>query len=391
MAPPSVKVCLIQDYLPPYRIPLFTKVAQADGVDFTLLLTARGHANYQQWEDLWRDPPFKCVLVPGWRFRLKSDTDSGFNPALFGALLRRRPDVVICSGFSLNTILAIAYKLLFGKRVVVWTEATATTESFLSYPRLRESIRRFLARFVDGFIDAGTQAREYAQHLLPKRRRAPFFRSYNAVDNDSFARRCEAFREDAAAFEAFRRRFAPRNILFSGQLIERKNVALMIDVYAEILRRTGEPVGLIVLGQGPLKEYLRERKRTEALDHLYLEGFQLAEEYCKYFAAADAFMLLSVYDCNPLVIFEALAAGLPTLCSKNAGNAADFIADGENGYVVDPADPDEIVSRALSILARSDRPAMAAAGRRLVAKANYDSASAAFVDAARAVMAPPAE
>ena len=124
-----VTVCLIQDYLPPYRIPLFTKIAEADGIDFTLLMMARRHASYEQWEHLWRNPPFRCVLVDGWRFRFSSDMESGFNPALFFTLMRLRPDVVICSGFSLNTILALAYKLLFRKRVVVWTEATATTES----------------------------------------------------------------------------------------------------------------------------------------------------------------------------------------------------------------------------------------------------------------------
>jgi glycosyltransferase involved in cell wall biosynthesis len=376
-----LKVCLIQDYLPPYRIPLFTKIAAAGGIDFTLLIMARGHASYEQWADLWRNPPFKCALVPGWRFRLKSEAESGLNPRLFFALARRRPDVVICSGFSFNTILALAYRALFRKRVIVWTEATATSESYLSYPRLRTRIRRVLARWVDGFVDAGTEARIYAQSLIAQSRSVPFFRSYNAIDNDDFARRCDAFHADAAAFEAFRRRFAPRNILFSGQLIERKNIRRLLDVYEAILGCNADPIGLIVLGQGPLQDYLVERKREHGLRHLYVEGFQLAEDYYKYFAAADVFMLLSVYDCNPLVIFEALAAGLPAICSKYAGNAIDLIADGENGFIVDPEEVADVATKTLTILNAEDRGPVAAAARAAVRKANYGGAAQAFVDA----------
>ena len=376
-----VKVCLIQDYLPPYRIPLFTKIAAAEGIDFTLLLMARGHASYQQWSDLWRDPPFKCTLVPGWRFRTRSEAESGLNPALLSVLADLRPDVVICSGFSFNTILALAFKALYRRRLIVWTEATATSESFLSYPRLRTGIRRVLARWVDAFIDAGTEARAYAQGLLSPGRAGPFFRSYNAIDNEDFARRCEAFRGDAAAFEAFRGRFAPRNILFSGQLIERKNIRRMLDVYEAILKRSAEPVGLIVLGQGPLLDFLVEQKGARNLRHLYLEGFQLADDYYKYFAAADVFMLLSVFDCNPLVIFEALAAGLPAICSKHAGNAVDFISDGADGFIVEPEDVSDIAAKTLTILDTADRGRMASVARNAVRKANYDDASQAFVDA----------
>ena len=384
MASRPTTVCLIQDYLPPYRIPLFTKIAAADGIDFTLLLMARRDANYAQWADLWRDLPFDCTLVEGWRFRLKSENESGFNPALLFMLIRKRPDVVICSGFSLNTIFAILYRLVFRKRAIVWTEATATTESYLSYPRLRTWMRRVLARWVDAFVDAGTEARDYAHALLSPGRRVPFFRSYNAIDNEAFAARCEAFRQDAPAFAAFRKRFAPRNILYSGQLIERKNIGRLLDVYAEVSRRSPTPVGLILIGQGPLEDSVKERRRAENLDHLYAEGFQLADDYHKYFAVADAFVLLSTYDCNPLVIFESLAAGLPTICSRHAGNAADFIENGKNGYIVDPDDVPVVADRILAVLNTADRATMAAAARDTVRKANYDAAAQAFIDAVRA-------
>ena len=60
---------------------------------------------------------------------------------------------------------------------------------------------------------------------------------------------------------------APHNILFSGQLIERKNIGRLLEVYEEVLRHSPTPVGLIVIGQGPLKDSVLERKRAENLEH----------------------------------------------------------------------------------------------------------------------------
>ena len=55
------------------------------------------------------------------------------------------------------------------------------------------------------------------------------------------------------------------------------------------------------------------------------------------------------------MIFEALAAGLPAICSRHAGNAVDFIENGENGYIVDPEDVAAIADRSLTILKAADR------------------------------------
>lgn len=385
MSSRPTKVCLIQDYLAPYRIPLFARIAANEGIDFTLLLMANEHPSYKQWATLWHDPPFKCVLVPGIRYRLKSEMESRFNPNLFFVLARLRPDLVICSGFSSNTVLALIYRLLFHKRIIIWTEATAATESHLSYPNLRTRLRRLIASKIDAIIDAGTEARNYAKSLLPSAHRLPFFRSYNAIDTIGFAQRCDHFRAEKDKFQSFRNKFPVRNILFSGRLIELKNIRRLLEVYEEILRCNPTPVGLIILGQGPLHSLLEERKRVHHLEHLYIEGFQLEDEYYKYFALADVFILLSVYDCNPLVVIEALAAGLPTICSKYAGNAIDFISDGRNGFIVDPNDIPSVVQKTLTIMNTSDKASLAATAKDATQKANYDMAAQAFIEAIEVV------
>jgi glycosyltransferase involved in cell wall biosynthesis len=99
-------------------------------------------------------------------------------------------------------------------------------------------------------------------------------------------------------------------------------------------------------------------------------------------------VLLSASDCNPLVVFEALHAGIPIICSAHAGNAYDFIKPGKNGYIVDPTDKDCIVQHTMDVLNwdLSKRHGAAELSRQLVKKANYHDSAQAFIDACESLL-----
>jgi glycosyltransferase involved in cell wall biosynthesis len=112
-----------------------------------------------------------------------------------------------------------------------------------------------------------------------------------------------------------------------------------------------------------------------------VEGFVSQDEIPVYYALADVFVLLSIADPNPLVIFEALAAGLPIVCSSLAGNAVDFIVNGSNGFQVDPLDIDTVVDMMALALTTIDRVTSTCVSRELVMKANYRDIAKVFADA----------
>jgi glycosyltransferase involved in cell wall biosynthesis len=86
-----------------------------------------------------------------------------------------------------------------------------------------------------------------------------------------------------------------------------------------------------------------------------------------------------------LVLFEALAAGIPILFSNRIGNAVDFVKDGENGYIVDPFDAEAITLKAIELLkwdsAKRERAAILS--RNITKKANYHDSGKAFAEACR--------
>jgi glycosyltransferase involved in cell wall biosynthesis len=65
--------------------------------------------------------------------------------------------------------------------------------------------------------------------------------------------------------------------------------------------------------------------------------------------AADAFILNTRLDPNPLSAIEAAAAGLPVVMSSSAGNIREVVEVPQTGFVIrDPADPSEALRAVLA-------------------------------------------
>jgi glycosyltransferase involved in cell wall biosynthesis len=97
---------------------------------------------------------------------------------------------------------------------------------------------------------------------------------------------------------------------------------------------------LAVVGDGPMRGELEENLAgTSTVFTGYLEGEELARAY----AAADIFVFPSASDTFGNVVLEAMASGLPVIAPR-AGGPVDHVVDGENGFLFDPGDLEEMVS-----------------------------------------------
>ncbi len=66
--------------------------------------------------------------------------------------------------------------------------------------------------------------------------------------------------------------------------------------------------------------------------------------------AADAFILNTLQDPNPLAPIEAAAAGLPIVLSRKAGNVTELVERPGTGFTLDdPADPAEALRKVLTV------------------------------------------
>jgi len=337
-------------------------------------------AGRPEWKTIQKHLPFTVATLNGIVLNKESEFPVPLSPSFFLKLIRERPDVVICNGFNFGTLMTFMYKLLFGGKYIIWSEATVQSEMTLS--RLRIRLRKVLARHAAAFIDTGTQSRRYLESLIPPKSTIPFFRAYNCVEDNNFDP--TAIRPDEIA--RFREKYAPRNILFVGRLNNSKNIPGLLEAYRQIVSKAPD-TGLIIIGDGPLKQEIELFREKYGLRNIHIEGYVKNQEIIKYYALCDLFMLVSSLDRNPLVILEALHAGIPIVCSELAGNAVDFISPRQNGYIVDPANIGDIVAKSLEVLSWDEdkRRNASVFSHATVQKANYRDAAQAFIDAVKFV------
>ncbi len=122
-------------------------------------------------------------------------------------------------------------------------------------------------------------------------------------------------------------------LLNVGRLSKQKNQLMLIDVIKELNKIDIDFVLLFIGSLKNEKEYadLCLKNAENIFNIFFLEEKSNIGDYMY---CADAFCLSSLYEGLPLVVLEAMSAGVPIL-STPAGGVPDVIEDGVNGYLSD--------------------------------------------------------
>jgi glycosyltransferase involved in cell wall biosynthesis len=115
-----------------------------------------------------------------------------------------------------------------------------------------------------------------------------------------------------------------------GRLGPEKNLPFLLHAFTRIAGEVPD-LHLVIVGGGPQEESLGEMVHLLGLaSRIHLVGEMDYEEIPNWLAMGDFFALSSVSESHPLVVLEALAAGLPVLGIPCPG-VEDTIVDGLNG------------------------------------------------------------
>jgi UDP-glucose:(heptosyl)LPS alpha-1,3-glucosyltransferase len=154
-----------------------------------------------------------------------------------------------------------------------------------------------------------------------------------------------------------------RVILFVGMNFEVKGLKAILAAMGRLKQRQPQiETRLLVIGKGDPKRY-NGIARQLGLEKNVLFAGVWREEIALVYLAADLFALLSVHDTFGLAVLEALAAGLPVIISPTVG-ARDIVQNGENGYIVDPSNSEEVSRRMAQALEPKENTRMARCARQ---------------------------
>lgn len=128
-------------------------------------------------------------------------------------------------------------------------------------------------------------------------------------------------------------------ICFIGRLTEQKGLdVLLLAVRALIDQALHLRVWLV--GDGPLRSQLEGQTLKLGLsDVVQFLGFR--DDVPSLLRSSDVFALPSRYEAMPIVLLEAMAAGLPSVVT-DVGDNAELVEDGVSGITVPPENPEAL-------------------------------------------------
>jgi glycosyltransferase involved in cell wall biosynthesis len=368
-----------------------------------------------------------------------------------GRLLEElKPDAIAIAGWSLtDSSSCLDWCKSNGSLAIVMSETREADGHRVGWKEFLKS--RVIRRF-DAALVGGKTHRDYLVKLGMPAARIAF--GYNVVDNTYFKAESRKWKAESAKRQEGPRRiteeevesdrraelegqssgnsfqlsefqlsaFPPRYFLASNRFIERKNLARLIEAYAEYLKRGQEsgargqrnpepgiknqehrPWDLCLLGDGELKASLVAQchalgltviesapwetaptpdsrpaisvlrppssdLRPPSSGSVFFPGFRQIEELPRFYAHAGCFVHPALEEPWGLVLNEAMACSLPVLSGNNVGAAEELIDQGVNGWTFDAESSAEMAEclQRIAGLNDGDRTAMGAASARIL-------------------------
>ena len=282
--------------------------------------------------------------------------DIGAWMRLMKLLSKVRPQVVKTATFFSNFVFLIL-RPFFGYRVIAAEHNTLNIKPL--WQRLAD---KALLPTADTVIGDSTSVVEFvakAEGINPKH----FTVLYNGVDVDAVER---AQIEYGPARTSIRAEYSippEATVIFTaGRLVHQKNHHLMIEGFAEFVKK-GRDAYLMIAGGGKYEQELKELAgKLGVIDRVRLLGEQMNVH--RFYAIADIFLLTSRHEGFCIAAMEGLAFGQPLISTRVAG-VSEYLKDGVNGFFIEPNADDiaEKLERAIT-LTDTERASFREEGRK---------------------------
>jgi glycosyltransferase involved in cell wall biosynthesis len=244
-------------------------------------------------------------------------------------LKRIEPDLVHCQSSSAAALAAMLgdYPRLATVHGVVRDEVHLRTGWEFWAACVQVPLEHFTYRHFDDFVCIS----RYAERIVGDR--AHTYAIPNAVDARLFR------------VQHTERSQQPPYLLFVGVLAPLKRPADLLAAHAR-LRREFPTLRTVLCGHtedGSYEKALRRMLADQAITGVELLGHTSRERLAELLAGTAALVLPSAQENAPMVIAEAMAAGVPVVATR-VGGIPDMIRDGETGLLYEAGDVDALTS-----------------------------------------------
>jgi phosphatidylinositol alpha-1,6-mannosyltransferase len=276
-------------------------------------------------------------------------------------VLRERPAIVHAGDLYPQGVIAMVLKKLFGLPYVMYCHGEEITQSdrFRYQPRVVERIYNS----ADGVIAASEFARQNLLRIgIPDERIRKITPGVNVEKYASGRRKEELSRARGLEGKVV--------LLTVARLVPRKGHRLVMQALGKICRENPN-VHYAIVGTGPEESRLRQFAQENNLaDKVTFFGYVPDSELADFYNLCDIMVMPNRREENGdvegfgMVFLEANAAGKPVIGGRTGG-AAESVAEGTTGFLVDPDDPEELTAALQRLLVNPElRERLGSAGAR---------------------------
>jgi len=324
----NCRVLILHNCITPYRHHIFEEVSKTFPLLVVYLnehcITKRG------WDPIPRKYNYKYIILSKERNVLTVIKNLGL---LLKILFNFKPKIIIIGGHSEveMKVTAILSKILKLK-LVYWTESTEIAESALpTIHRIFAKLQRIIfSRMSDSIMVPGKLSYIAERKILDKSR---VFIVPNSIDEklwlmDSHTQNENELENVVYTWQQSNSQSATKIVLFVGRMTRVKGVIPLIAASIKLLNE-GENFILLMRGDGPLKEPLKEIVKKKALNNniIFLDSISVST-LSKLYRNADVFILPSYRDVWGFVINEAALLGSKIIIGSKYSQAAYILLEG---------------------------------------------------------------
>lgn len=252
-------------------------------------------------------------------------------PFLFWKLVKEKPAAIVTEGGqnTINNIQIKLYSRLFGVPYIQWDLGKGYQDFGNSlgrriYMRVYKSIAN-RANLIYGY---NSSSKKYFESLgIPSEKIVVL---NNTADTPTLKKVIESSSKELPDDIAKQYDINKKYIIFVGTLLPTKR----IEDFAEIMAKLKGEYTLLIVGSGK-EEYIQSLKELfKDLDCIFL-GYKRPEELLPYYNISSFCILPGL---GGLSINQAMAYGLPVLCTHADGAEEDVVRNDETGYIYQDID-----------------------------------------------------
>ncbi|WP_394278544.1 glycosyltransferase [Microbacterium sp.] len=137
-------------------------------------------------------------------------------------------------------------------------------------------------------------------------------------------------------------------VLFVGRLTTEKHVEVTLEAIAKLVPELD--ITFEIVGGGDQHKNLEQHTKRLGLEQRVIFRGRVSEEELRAaYSRADVFAIASVAELQSIATMEAMASGLPVVAA-NAVALPHLVHDGENGYLFEPGDADQLAEKLRAVL-----------------------------------------